>query len=252
MKKLVCVVALVAVICLSVTVGLSEYYKVVTNDGDGLNVRDSKRNGSVLGVLSEGKVVDVIDTDGAWGTIEYNGQTAYVYLKYLQRTNEPVSPARKSQSESKDEKDYSDEDTTLYRVKLNVKSFVNVRRKPKLEGSLGKLYRGEEVNVLKIKGDWAYIVWNGKLRYIPAKYLEEVTEDIELLETEYGWYIVNPKEGRLNVYKGPGVDYAIRKSLKRGTRVFVEEDLGAWVGIHDENGNSIGYVMSLYLKPLDE
>ncbi len=51
---------------------------------------------------------------------------------------------------------------------------VNVRTKPKKRSKIvGILYKGDVVKVKSINKGWAKIKWNGKYRYVSARYLTE-------------------------------------------------------------------------------
>ena len=85
MKKVACFLlvmcALISVI--SVSYGEGGYLWMV-DAGSGVNVRDAKKNGNVVGFLRRGEIIKVVEEDSRWvGFYMDNGNIGYVYKQYL-------------------------------------------------------------------------------------------------------------------------------------------------------------------------
>ncbi len=136
-------------------------------------------------------------------------------------------------------------------------TWINVRRSKSLDaGSSGQLYRGDFVYVRKITSDgWATIIYNNRARYIESKWLELVTDEMEVLETPVGSYkLVNPRnDGTHTVYlrKEASVYADIRTKVTFGTVVEVLEDYGAWALVNIPSIEKQGYMMTFYMEPYE-
>ncbi len=91
MKKTICILLILTMLPLAVfsaPTGLGEYVINTTS----LNVRsEPTAQSQKLGMLYMGDKVDVLEiTNGYWGRIDYNGQTAYISLNYAVHTASKV------------------------------------------------------------------------------------------------------------------------------------------------------------------
>ena len=64
-------------------------YKITAS---ALNVRKSPVNGSIIGTLSKGTVVQVVAASDGWGKISYNGQIGWISFDYAVRVDENAKP----------------------------------------------------------------------------------------------------------------------------------------------------------------
>ena len=95
MKKLLSVLLIVVTMLgLFSSTALATKYVVRTNEGRGMNVRSAKHNGSILGVIPDGTVVEALEVDKYWITIMYNGRKAYLYIDYVKPVADPIPPRR--------------------------------------------------------------------------------------------------------------------------------------------------------------
>ncbi len=68
-----------------------------------INVREEADfEGDILGGYDEGDEITVIGAEGEWYIVEYNGETGYVYSKYLKAKDASGSSAESSDSEKSD------------------------------------------------------------------------------------------------------------------------------------------------------
>ncbi|AET69223.1 5'-nucleotidase/2',3'-cyclic phosphodiesterase-like hydrolase [Desulfosporosinus orientis DSM 765] len=100
--------------------------------------------------IPRGTVVNLLGVSGAWDRITYNGNTYYVYAKYVQPATETA---------------------VLKSVKVIARIGLNVRDGASLSSNiLGALPYGSVVEVLGVSGDWYKIIYNGSYSYVYAKY----------------------------------------------------------------------------------
>lgn len=123
---------------------------------DSVNVRSGPdTNYKKLGRLKRGNAVEVLDITGKWARIVWKDSEGYVYAKYL----------RMAQT--------AETDPTAAGAWTAVGT-VNVRSGPDTDyKKLGRIKRGDTVQVLDFSGKWARIVWDGAEGYVYAKYLNK-------------------------------------------------------------------------------
>lgn len=225
-------------------------YRVVTTI-DKANIRDTV-DSRVLDSIPAGTPVYVVERGRFFSLIEYEGCIVKIYNDLIEPIDPNYVPPQPTRAP---EKEYTLEGTTPYRIRLTMGTWVNVRRaKDSGAGSSGKLYRGDIVYVKEIGTyGWATIIYNNRARYVEAKWLEPITEDMEVLETPVGSYeVYNPRRDDTTfVYmrKEPTVDSKPLKQVKYGTSVEVTEDYGAWARIYIPSIDKEGYMMTFYLRP---
>lgn len=115
-----------------------------------VNVRDQAgMDSTVITSLKKGTKVKQTGADGHWIAIQAEGQTGYVYYKYLKKVA----------------------DTKWY-VKATA---VNLRQGPTTESSkLGLLYQGEKVLVLSAGSEWSKVkTRKGKTGYVCNEYMSK-------------------------------------------------------------------------------
>jgi hypothetical protein len=123
--------------------------------------------------------------------------------------------------------------TEQYEV-INVDSFLNIRSGAGLNySSIGKLYKGNKIDVFEIQNGWAKI---GEGKYVFTDYIRKVQA-----QPEYVLKRVTAKSG-LNVREYPGTQYKIKKCYEYGTLVKVYEIQNGWAR------GSKGYMYTKYLK----
>ncbi len=255
-KALVTVVLLIT-ICMAIVANATAegaYYRVVDSI-DKANIRDTVDN-RVLDSIPAGTQIYVVERGRYFSIIEYEGCIVKIYNELI----EPVDPnyvAPAAQTVRVPEKEYTLEGTAPYRIKLSMGTYVNVRRARSADaGSSGKLYRGDIVYVKEIKGNWATIIYNNRARYIETKWIELITDDMEVLETPIGTYeVYNPRRDNTTfVYmrKDKSVGAKVLRKVRYGTIVEVTEDFGAWAKIYIPELDKEGYMMTFYLRPVTE
>lgn len=172
-----------------------------------------------LGTLSRGTEVTVLEEVGSWGKINYNGQTGYVYMYYLEKkevettttttekttttttektttttTEKAVTTTEKATTTTTETAVTTTEKATttttaaaagtlgLYRVTA---SSLTVRKGTSSSyASLGVLPKGTEVTILKQVGNWGMINYNGSTGYIYMSYVVKIADAASETTTE--------------------------------------------------------------------
>jgi len=116
---------------------------------DALLVRDKPKEGAkVIGQLKRGQIIDIFNSIEDWFQIVYTDKkTAYVSKKYIEIVRQEKSGV----------------------ITANV---LNIRKLPTSNGDIiGKLKKGDIVNVLKELNEWIRIIYNGKEAYVAKQYV---------------------------------------------------------------------------------
>ena len=120
---------------------------------------------------------------------------------------------------------------------VNITSYLNVRPVAGTEkGPIGKLYNGNQVDVIGESGDWYQIVYNGKSAYISKKYAsmstasepakkEEVKQDNNQPAQTKTMYVT---ANSLNVRADANASSSKLGALSKGTAVTVLESKNGW------------------------
>ena len=114
-------------------------------DANVLNIRDkADKNGEIVGKLSRGTIIAVTNkTNNGWYEFQYNGKTAFAFGKFVKFITGEIS--------------------------ANV---LNFRDKPsKNSNVIGKLNRGDKVEVLYKLTNWLQIKVKGKIGYVSSKFV---------------------------------------------------------------------------------
>ena len=138
------------------------YYVTATS----LNVRSEPNTDSaVLGQLSYGTTVEVLDVVDGWCRISYTGLPAYVSAQYVSLQAPPSTTTTVPPSTTT---------TTLpaHSMVYVTANKLNVRRQPTTDSAiLGELLYGQKVEFLGTKDGWHTIEFGGATGYISADYV---------------------------------------------------------------------------------
>ncbi|NLI78939.1 MAG: SH3 domain-containing protein [Candidatus Riflebacteria bacterium] len=114
-----------------------------------LNVRDGPW-GNIIGALHDGNQVQIVDREGDWYKIRWNGGYAWVHSDYV-RTGSTSAPATQ-------------------KGVVHVDPSLNIRASPWGE-IVGSFYEGDQVDIIGREGDWYKISWNGRTVYCHSQYI---------------------------------------------------------------------------------
>lgn len=109
-----------------------------------LNVRSSPTtSSSLLGQLQQGATVQVLQIEGSWAEITYNGARAWIHTDYIQLVTgtETTQPTKTKPSS--------------FVVQVDA---LNVRNKPTLDSKrVGVVYRNETLKVVSVNANWVEV-----------------------------------------------------------------------------------------------
>ena len=173
-----------------------------------------------LGTLKKGQVVEVLRWNKKWACITLDGKKGYVSVKGL----------------VKGEQDVTATSAPVEGTPATATKKLNVYRKASASSKkLGKLKKGQAVNLISISGKWAYIEADGKYGYCSAAGLStgEGTATISPTQTPS---VDNAVRGtvtvdNLAVYRTASKKTNKVTSLKKGDVVNVLKWNGSWAFI---------------------
>ncbi len=207
---------------LAATTQAAEYRIATTN----VNVRTGPNSAKypAIGYLVKGELVTYLGKTGDWSKIAYKNGTGYVFSKYLM---DPLTQTPK-----------------YYRSATEP---VNVRTGPDSAKYpvIGSLKKGETVQYLGDSGNWAMVLYKGKIGFVHSSYLTRPTTGGGSTPTpaptqyRFATTAVNVRTGP-NSAKYPAMGY-----LNKGEKVQYLGALGDWSKVLFQG--KIGYVYSKYL-----
>ncbi|WP_426350319.1 SH3 domain-containing protein [Alloiococcus sp. CFN-8] len=100
---------------------------------------------------------------------------------------------------------------------------------------LGSYSKNTSVQVIAIENGWAKVLYNGKTAYCSASYLK-VTNTTKTMKTK----------ASLNVRTGPGTNYGVLGSLKKGETISVKSISNGWAKVSFKG--KTGYCSKEYLE----
>ncbi|WP_138859051.1 SH3 domain-containing protein [Exiguobacterium mexicanum] len=130
--------------------------KTATVDTSILNVRQSSSTSSpIVGKLTKGNKVSVLNVKGSWAEIDYKGAKRYVSSAYLKMTTATPAPT------SKVKQTYTVTDNLNLRQSASLKARVLVT-----------IPKNKEVQYLSKTGTWYRVKYGSKTGYVAAKYVK--------------------------------------------------------------------------------
>ena len=195
--------------------------------GTNVNVRaEAGTDAEVLGKINKGTEFEILDKDGSWFEIDYNGESGFVSKDYFEVTKADANIDGTS---------------------------VNCREKASTSaGSLGKFADGDYVCVTGQNDSWYRISYKGGSAYVSkdfvdgdyVKYTAEFSNEAEAQVTVYG--VVTAETG-VKLRKEASMISNVLTVLPYGTEVNVDRVGQEWVRIITDGGLK-GYVSAEYLS----
>lgn len=183
-----------------------------------LNIRKSP-NGTQLDVYNYGDEIRVLYDDGAWLMIDLDGEAAFVYKKYTDKSSTIKFWG------------------TVNDTDLNIRAKANSSSK-----KLGQFFQGDRIYIIGESGSWYKIRYCGQDAYVYKTYVDvdgEMNHDIKNGITT----------GSVNVRKGPSsVLYGKLGSVKVGTVLEIYETKNGWHRV--AYGEGFGWVSGKYVQIL--
>ena len=221
-----------------------------------LNVRSGAGTGySVIGSLSNGANVEIVETSGSWYKIKYGSGYGYVSKDYV-----TVSSSSNSNSSSSGSTSNSGNSTTTTTQSgtIKVSGALNVRSGAGTSYSvIGSLSNGANVEIVETSGSWYKIKYGSGYGYVSKDYVTVSSSSNSnssssgstsnsgsstTTTTQSGTIKVS---GALNVRSGAGTSYSVIGSLSNGANVEIVETSGSWYKI--KYGSGYGYVSKDYV-----
>ena len=195
--------------------------------GTNVNVRaEADKSADVLGKIDKGTEYEILDKDGSWFEISYNGRSGYVSKDYFEVT----------------------------KADANIDgSSVNCREKASTSaGSLGKFANGDYVCVTGQNDNWYRISYKGGSAFVSkdyvdgdyVKYTAEFSNEAESQVTVYG---VVTADGGLKLRKEASMISNVLTVLPKGAEVNVDRVGQEWVRVTTDGGLK-GYVSAEFLS----
>ncbi len=220
----------------------SKKYEVTTNS---LDVRSAaSANSSILGKLTKGAKIDVINISNNWAKIKYKNKYAYVNATYLKVVNTSSNSGKNTPSNNLVQ-------SKKYEVTTNS---LNVRSATLANSSiLGKLTKGTKIDVINISNNWAKIKYKNKYAYVNATYLKVVNTSSNSSKNAPSNNLVQSKKyevttNSLNVRSATSANSSILGKLTKGTKIDVINISNNWAKIKYKN--KYAYVNATYLKEI--
>ena len=219
-----------------------------------LNVRSGAgTNYSVIGSLSNGAKVEIVETSGSWYKIKYGSGYGYISKDYV-----TVSSSSNSGSTNTGNNNAGNSSaTTTQSGTIKVNGALNVRSGAGTSYSvIGSLSNGANVEIVETSGSWYKIKYGSGYGYISKDYVTVSSSsnsgstntgnnnagNSSATTTQSGTIKVN---GALNVRSGAGTSYSVIGSLSNGANVEIVETSGSWCKI--KYGSGYGYVSKDYV-----
>ena len=225
----------------------------------GLNVRSGAGTGySVIGSLSNGAKVEIVETSGSWYKIKYGSGYGYVSKDYVTVSSSSNNTGSSNNSGSSSNSGStsnggSSTTTTTQSGTVKVTGGLNVRSGAGTGYSvIGSLSNGAKVEIVETSGSWYKIKYGSGYGYVSKDYVTVSSSsnggstsnggNNSATTTQSGTVKVT---GALNVRSGAGTGYSVIGSLSNGAKVEIVETSGSWYKI--KYGSGYGYVSKDYI-----
>ncbi|CEN84039.1 SH3 domain-containing protein [Paeniclostridium sordellii] len=205
-----------------------------------LNMRENKStNSKVITIIPEGSNVNILDFDGYWYKVEYNGKEGYSYKKFI--------------------KEYKTQDNNFnLKLKVNVDkgSNLNIRSGPSTNYKIvGKATNGQLLKATEKIRNWYKIDYNGQIAYINENFVQILNSKNENNTTNKDTVVIAKDSGivvvsELNVRTGPSTNYSIISQVRNGDilNIVAKDSSTNWLKIQFKDGTT-GWVSGKYVKP---
>ncbi|WEA42339.1 SH3 domain-containing protein [Priestia aryabhattai] len=201
-----------------------------------LNVRATpSTSGAIVGKITKGNTVDIVDESKGWAKITYNGKEAWISSQYINKTKTNSTSTANSTSKS---------------AVVNASS-LNVRSSASTSASIvTNLSRNSKVTVVKVSGSWSQIkTASGQTGWVASQYLKADSSSSvpakDSSSTTAKSAVVNASS--LNVRSSASTSASVVTNLPRNSKVTVVKESGSWSQIKTASGQ-MGWVASQYLQ----
>ena len=200
-----------------------------------LNVRSGAgTNYSVIGSLSNGAKVEIVETSGSWYKIKYGSGYGYISKDYVTVSSSSNSGSSSSSSSST---------TTTQSGTVKASGGLNVRSGAGTSYSvIGSLSNGSQVEIVETSGSWYKIKYGSGYGYVSKDYILVNTRSIaENTVLREGTAVTLS----LKVRDESNYEANVMGTIAMGEKVSVIEDNGEWSKI--QYNDTIGYILNEYV-----
>ena len=211
-----------------------------TVTADVLNVRNQPgTHGSVVSKLKKGQTVRPTALKNGWAKIGEGKWVAFDYLKMIDNCTIPENG-----------EDYQEIEITTYEVTADV---LNGRKEPSTNAKIvAKLKKGEKVYATKEHKNWLFVDYGHYEVWVSKDYVKKVEANqnntstqnpsVSVKEETVSMRELEVTATSLNVRKGPGTNYGVARTLKKGQTAMSNVKSGKWYKINDNEWIHEDYV----------
>ena len=149
-------IALMIVFFVTVIVGIRVYAVTGTVNENVVYVRKSATTDSnILTYVTKDDKVEVIEKDGDWYKIKYNGTTGYIYSKYINVDESKVEPAEVETTASSETNIENSADVD---IGLHIEKETDIKIIPNITSAT--IYTSEEqieISIIEPMGEWSFV-----------------------------------------------------------------------------------------------
>ncbi len=228
-----------------------QYARVNVSSSTNLNLRQGPgTNYKIIGKLSRGTRVEVLDRSGAWYKIKTGSTQGYVHGDYIVLEDDTPPPTQGQDPKPNVPEDPAPPPADDRRYGTVTVSALNVRSGPSTKNhKVGMVTKGTKLTIVESQNGWYKIIFNGKDAYVHGDYVKlDSTSNPAPSQPSPGTVIgkATVNCSVLNVRSGAGTGYKKIGSLTRNQQVELLEKTGSWYKI--KYGSGTGYVHGDYLK----
>ncbi|MDD3336543.1 MAG: SH3 domain-containing protein [Eubacteriales bacterium] len=209
----------------------------LVSSGTSLAIRTAKSTtAGMIGALSNGAIVNVLQTDGTWCYIQYGALKGYVPANALSISGTPSGTEGEATA-------------IIGFVTVTAGDYVNLRQSASMSAAvLSTAPNGAVLSVFSTADGWAQVQYCATTAYANMSYLSTVTTTYPstIASTGSATAVIKAEVGTVNLRSTASTEGAVLLQLPSGAEVTVTSDDGSWATVV-YNGQS-GYVMSSYLN----
>ncbi|AQS60057.1 SH3 domain-containing protein [Desulforamulus ferrireducens] len=200
--------------------------KVAVVTGSTLNIRSGPgTNNAVVGKVSKGAKLTVLDTSGDWLKVQSGNTTGWVASWLVNIEKSSVTPPATQVSGQ---------------VAVVNGDSVNLRSGPGTSHSVtGKVSRGERLPVISRSGDWVQVSQaNGSNAWVASWLVNIEQSPVNPPAAQVSGQVAVVNGDSVNLRSGPGTSHSVAGQVSRGERLPVISRSGDWVQVRQTNGSN--------------
>ena len=159
----------------------------IVNAPSGLVLRgEPEKGGSVITTVQDDAKVEVIEKNGEWYKVKYNGQEGYLFAEYVEMEEEnnlsegnqtPPTPPNQEPNHTEEPTQPQEPSVNTQPEVIQVKSSANMYIMPLISSTpIGTIAKGTTVTITKQVTNWSYIVTENTEGWVRTHFIKnEVT-----------------------------------------------------------------------------